>query len=83
MEQRKAYYNVMIKQTVLYTYLHCTVCVLHWEIAEGLLSPVAKCTRYPWRRHASEQCWTINEIKFASASPRGESKHLYSGSQAY
>ena len=41
-------------------------------------SPKVKCTRYPWCRHASEQCWTINEIKLASTLPPGESEHLYS-----
>ena len=39
--------------------------------------------KWTWRQQVSKQCSTIYKIKFASTSPWGESKHLYSSLQAY
>ena len=72
--------------SLLYYFKHCCMPPLYdpraptgnLNLQRVFSSPKVKCTRYPWCRHASEQCWTINEIKLASTLPPGESEHLYS-----
>ena len=48
-------------------------------ICRGFFVSRSEVLRYPWRRHASKQWWTVHEIGLASPSPWGEVEHLCSG----